>query len=53
MRVKRGKVKHKKHKKVLKAAKGYRLSYSKLYRRAREAQLHASDYSYFDRKKLP
>jgi len=51
MRVKRGKIKKKKHKKVLKAAKGYRLTYSKLYRRAKEALLHAGQYSYNDRKK--
>lgn len=51
MRVKRGKVKSRKHKKVLKAAKGYRLSYSKLYKRAKEALMHAGQYSYNDRKK--
>lgn len=51
MRIKRGKVKHKKHKKVLKLAKGYRLSYSKLYRRAKEALLHAGQYSIQHRKK--
>lgn len=51
MRVKRGKLKRRKHKKVLKAAKGYRLSYSKLYRRAKEAVLHAGQYSYNDRRK--
>lgn len=51
MRVKRGTTKKRKHKKVLKAAKGYRLSYSKLYRRAREALLHAGQYNYNDRKK--
>jgi len=51
MRVKRGKIKRRKHKKILKKAKGYRLSYSKLYRRAREAILHAGQYSYAHRKK--
>lgn len=51
MRIKRGKTKRQKHKKVLKAAKGYRLSYSKLYRRAKEALLHAGQYSYAHRKK--
>lgn len=51
MRVKRGKVKRRKHKKVLKATKGYRLTYSKLYRRAKEALLHARQYSYAHRKK--
>lgn len=51
MRIKRGKAKRQKHNKVLKLAKGYRLSYSKLYRRAREARLHAGQYSFADRKK--
>jgi large subunit ribosomal protein L20 len=51
MRVKRGKIKRQKHKKVLKAAKGYRLTYSKLYRRAKEATLHAGQYSYAHRRK--
>lgn len=51
MRVKRGKVKNRRHKKVLNQAKGYRLSYSKLYRRAKEALLHAGDYSFAHRKK--
>ena len=51
MRVKRGLNKKRKHKKVLKEAKGYRLSYSKNYRRAKEALLHAGQYSYNHRKK--
>lgn len=51
MRIKRGSTKNQKHKKVLKSAKGYRLSYSKLYRRAKEALLHAGQYSYAHRRK--
>lgn len=51
MRVKRGTTKNKKHKKTLKQAKGYRLTYSKLYRRAQEALLHAGQYSYAHRKR--
>ena len=51
MRVKRGLTKHRRHKKVLKAAKGYRLSYSKLYKRAHEAGMHAGQYSFAGRKK--
>lgn len=51
MRVKRGQVKNQKRKKVLKQAKGYQLTYSKLYRRAKEALLHAGQYSYNHRKK--
>jgi large subunit ribosomal protein L20 len=50
MRIKRGIAKKQKHKKVLKMAKGYRMSYSKLYRRAKEAVMHAGVYSYIDRK---
>lgn len=45
MRIKRGLAKKQKHKKVLKMAKGYRMSYSKLYRRAKEAVMHAGVYS--------
>lgn len=51
MRVKRGTTKNKKHKKVLKQAKGYRLTYSKLYRRALEAVKHAGNYSHAHRKR--
>lgn len=51
MRVKRGTTKNAKHKKILKQAKGYRMSYSKLYRRAREAVLHAGSYSAAHRRR--
>ncbi|MDQ6985143.1 MAG: 50S ribosomal protein L20 [Candidatus Dojkabacteria bacterium] len=51
MRIKRGVSKNRRHKKVLKAAKGYRMTYSKLYRRATEALLHAGQYSYAHRKR--
>lgn len=50
MRIKRGVTKNQKHKKVLKAAKGYRMSYSRLYRRALEATMHAGAYSTIHRK---
>lgn len=50
MRVKRGTTKHRRHKKILKLAKGYRMTYSKLYRRAKQAVMHAGQYSYNDRK---
>ncbi|MCA9380780.1 50S ribosomal protein L20 [Candidatus Dojkabacteria bacterium] len=50
MRIKRGTVKNRKHKKMLKQAKGYRMSYSKLYRRAKEAVWHAGSYSYGHRR---
>ncbi|MDY7002271.1 MAG: 50S ribosomal protein L20 [Thermodesulfobacteriota bacterium] len=50
MRVKRGKTAHKRHKKYLKMAKGYRGSRSKLYRSARETVERALVYAYRDRK---
>lgn len=50
MRVKRGTTKQRRHKKILKLAKGYRLSYSKLYKRAHEAVMHAGQYSLTHRR---
>ncbi len=50
MRIKRGITKRKKHNKVLKATKGYRGTYSRLYRRAKEALLHAGEYSHAHRR---
>jgi large subunit ribosomal protein L20 len=51
MRVKGGIVTSRRHKKLLKRAKGYRLSHSSNYRKAFETLLHARQYSYVDRKK--
>ena len=51
-RVKRGVTSRRRHKKVLKLAKGYFLGRSKLYKSAHEAVMHALDYSYGDRRKL-
>jgi large subunit ribosomal protein L20 len=51
MRVKRGKTAHKRHKKYLKMAKGYRGSRSKLFRTARETVEHALCNAYTDRKR--
>lgn len=51
MRVKAGVVTRRRHKKVLKATKGYRMSKSTLYKSAHEAYLHAGQYSYDHRKK--
>jgi large subunit ribosomal protein L20 len=51
MRVKGGTVRHKRHKKVLKSTKGYRMTKSKLYKVAHEAYLHAGQYAYNDRQK--
>ncbi len=42
-RVKRGVTKHARHKRVLKLAKGYRASYSKLYRVAKQQTLRSGD----------
>lgn len=51
MRIKRGLNKKRKHKKVLEQTKGFRLTYSKLYRRAKEALLHSGQYNFEGRKK--
>ena len=50
-RVKRGNVLRKKHKKILKLAKGYRGALSKLYRQAKPAVFHALSYAYRDRRR--
>jgi len=49
-RVKRGQLKWKKHKKVLKQARGYYGSKSRSYRIAKEQLLKSMSYSYRDRK---
>lgn len=51
MRVKRGLVAHRRHKKYLDMAKGYRGGRSRLYRTAREAVERSLVYAYTDRKK--
>ena len=50
-RVKRGNARHQHHKKILKLAKGYRASNSKLYRVANEQLLHSMYYSFAHRRK--
>jgi len=50
MRVKTGTVRRQKHKKVIKAAKGYRMTRSRLYKVAKQAVLHAGAYAYHGRK---
>ena len=50
MRVKRGNVRSKRHKKVLKSNKGYRMTKSKLYKVGHEAYMHAGQYSYQHRR---
>jgi large subunit ribosomal protein L20 len=49
-RVKTGVVRRRRHKKILKLAKGYRGANSRLYKRAHEAVLHAGQYAYIGRK---
>ncbi len=50
MRVKRGVVRHRRHKKILKSVKGYRGSRSKLVRPARLAMEHGLKNAYRDRR---
>ena len=49
-RIKRGVVSRRKHKKVLKLAKGYLALKSRSVRKAKEAVLHAGQYAYHGRK---
>jgi len=49
-RVKRGTQARKKHKKILKKAKGYYGARSRVYRVAKQAVIKAAQYSYRDRK---
>lgn len=50
-RVKTGPYRRRKHKKVLKATKGYRMTKSRLIKVAKEALLHAGEYSFHGRKR--
>jgi len=49
-RVKKGQTKKARHKKILKATKGFRGAKSRLVRSASEALLHSGEYSYSGRK---
>ena len=49
-RVKNGKTQHRRHKKILKLAKGYRGAKSKLYRVANQQVMKSLAYAYNDRK---
>lgn len=49
-RVKRGVTAHKRHKKILKLAKGYRGSKSKLFRVAKEQVMKSGQYAYIHRR---
>ncbi len=50
-RVKRGVTKHARHKKVLKAAKGYRGRHSKTYKTAKHHLEHGLQFAYRDRRR--
>ncbi len=50
VRIKRGKISHKKHKKILNLSKGYYSSRSRTYRSAYQAIIKSGQYSYRDRK---
>jgi large subunit ribosomal protein L20 len=49
-RAKTGVVSRRRHKKILKLAKGYRGTNRRLFKRAHEAVLHAGAYAYIGRK---
>ena len=49
-RIKRGVTKHARHKKILKAAKGYSGASSRSYKWAKEAVIHAWSYAYRHRR---
>lgn len=49
-RVKTGYTRRRRHKKVLKMAKGYRMTRHRLYKVAHEAILHAGQYAFAGRK---
>jgi len=51
MRVKTGFARKRNHKKILRLAKGYRMTKSRLFKVANEAVLHAGDYAFSGRKK--
>ncbi len=50
VRIKRGKISHKKHKKILRLSKGYYSSRSRTYRSSYQAVIKSGQYSYRDRK---
>lgn len=50
MRVKRGLTTHAKHKKLLVANKGYRMTKRRLVRTAKQAYLHAGEYAFEGRR---
>jgi len=50
VRIKANQASRQKHKKVLKAAKGYWMTRHKQYKKAKEATLHAGEYAFTGRK---
>ncbi len=50
MRSKTSTIRKRRHKKILKLAKGYRMTRSKVYKVAKQAVLHAGQYAYHGRK---
>lgn len=50
MRVKTGTSRRRRHKKVLKRTKGFRMTKGRLYKVSKEADLHAGQYAYVGRK---
>jgi large subunit ribosomal protein L20 len=50
MRVKTGTTRRKRHKKVLKRTKGFRMTRGRLYKVSKEADLHAGQYAFIGRK---
>jgi len=50
MRVKTGFVRSRRHKKILKANKGFRGANHRLFKRANEARMHAGQYAFVGRK---
>ncbi len=50
MRIKRGIISHRKHKKLLRSVKGYRMTKRRLVKVAKEASLHAGQYAYAGRR---
>lgn len=51
MRVKRGIVRHRRHKKIRKLAKGYEAGRSHTFVKAKEAVIKAGQHAYMDRRK--
>ena len=49
-RVKRGVTTKARHKRLFKRTEGYRMTYNRLVKRAREADLHAGQYAFAGRK---